>query len=192
MDRKLRMNVPVSLELRGNKVKLCHFCYADVNVLKKFQYPDWADVKLQDLVDTWNKVDDQGKYFEMFAIWSSCSMVGSVSLYEKPIPAFVKEAILSKQLQSVAEEKSFSISAGPEIFLPYRRQGYAQEAVALAYQYAREKGYTIAQIQIRTDNVASLALHKKLGFVIIRRDINRKGHEVYELIKLLTKETNSK
>ena len=61
----------------------------------------------------------------------------------------------------------------------YRRKGYAFEAMKQAYEYAKKSGYKIATAQIRKDNIASIQLHKKLGFALDREMINKRGNEVY-------------
>ena len=61
----------------------------------------------------------------------------------------------------------------------YRRKGYAFEAMKQAYEYAKKRGYKIATAQIRKDNIASIQLHKKLGFALDREMINKRGNEVY-------------
>ena len=48
-----------------------------------------------------------------------------------------------------------------------------------AYEYAKKSGYKIATAQIRKDNIASIQLHKKLGFALDREMINKRGNEVY-------------
>ena len=100
----------------------------------------------------------------MFAIVEGDNIVGTVSLHQ---------------------HNNYIISAGPEIFTEYRRKGYAFEAIEQAYEYAKKRGYKIATAQIRKDNIASLKLHKKLGFVLDCEMINKRGNEVYIYIKLL-------
>ena len=54
-----------------------------------------------------------------------------------------------------------------------------------AYNYAKKSGYKIATAQIRKDNVASIRLHEKLGFILDCEMLNKRGNEVYIYIKLL-------
>ena len=54
-----------------------------------------------------------------------------------------------------------------------------------AYNYAKKSGYKIATAQIRKDNVASIRLHEKLGFILDCELLNKRGNEVYIYIKLL-------
>jgi ribosomal-protein-alanine N-acetyltransferase len=56
--------------------------------------------------------------------------------------------------------------AGYTIFEPYRRQGYVEEAVRALFAWARaEHGVQRFRASISPDNVPSLALVNKLGFV---------------------------
>ena len=114
------------------------------------------------MIDDWNKFLYHDIYFEMFAVLSDNEIVGSVSLYA---------------------HGNGMIGAGPIILEKHRRNGYGIKAVETALEYAKQKGYTKAVAQIRVNNTASIALHKKLGFSIINRRINRKGNEVYDLEK---------
>ena len=117
------------------------------------------------LIAKWQEKEFAGKYFEMFAVVKDAEIVGMISLYQHS--------------QSV-------ISCGPETFEPYRRQGIAGEAMQLAMETAKSKGYKLVSQQIRVNNTASIALHNKLGFetdgYIYK---NRHGNDVQIFIKLL-------
>ena len=121
--------------------------------------------EIRALFTQWDRKEYSGRYFEMFAVTGDGEIVGTVSLYEHS--------------QSV-------ISFGPEIFEPYRRQGIGREAMILAMNAAKTKGYKVVSQQIRVDNTASISLHSGLGFetdgYIYR---NRKGNEVLIYLKLL-------
>ena len=115
------------------------------------------------LAESLAKIHD-GKYFELFAVMDDNLCVGFVSLYETaPVV----------------------ISCGPEIKPQYRQQGYGYLAVRTALERANLMGYTKAIAQIRQDNTASIALHKKLGFTQCRSFLNRNGHSVFEFQKTL-------
>ena len=105
-----------------------------------------------------------GQYFELLAVMDKKTCVGVVSLYETA-PG--------------------EISCGPEIKPQYRRQGYGYLAVRTALERANLLGYTKAVAQIRQDNVASIALHTKLGFSLCRSFTNQRGHPVSEFVKIL-------
>lgn len=95
------------------------------------------------LIAEWESKTYNGKFFEMFAVVDGENIVGTVSLYEHS--------------ESV-------VSLGVEIFEEYRRRGYALRACALALERARERRYRIVLDQVREDNKASIALHRRLGF----------------------------
>ena len=79
-----------------------------------------------------------------------------------------------------------SITDGPEIFESYRRHGFATEAMMLAIKKAKSKGYKLVLQQIRVDNVASIALHRKLGFETDGYAYkNKNGNDVQFFIKPL-------
>ena len=101
----------------------------------------------------------------MFAIESEGRIVGNISLFAK-----------AERIASV----------GIEVFPEERRKGFAAEAMDLLSQIAHNRGYELLLDQIRTDNEASLRLHKKLGFedcnVLYR---NSKGNEVVQYLKII-------
>lgn len=99
----------------------------------------------------------RGKYFCLFLIWEEEKAVSAVSLYGH-------------------EERTVGI--GPEIKPEYRRLGYAAQAMQLAMTYAAKLAFTRAASQIRKDNTASIALHKKLGFCFAQEFVNQRGHSV--------------
>ena len=121
--------------------------------------------EIKDLFAKWQEKEFEGKYFEMFYVVKDNEIVGMISLY--------------KHSESV-------ISCGPEIFECYRKQGIAEEAMMLAMDIAKAKGYKLVSQQIRLDNTASISLHNKLGFetdgYIYK---NKKGNDAVIFIKLL-------
>lgn len=121
--------------------------------------------EIKGLFAKWQEKEFEGKYFEMFAVVKDNEIVGMISLY--------------KHSESV-------ISCGPEIFECYRKHGIAEEAMVLAMDIAKAKGYKLVSQQIRLDNTASISLHNKLGFetdgYIYK---NKKGNDVVIFIKLL-------
>lgn len=121
--------------------------------------------EIKELFAKWKEKEIEGKYFEMFAVIKDDEIVGMISLH--------------KHSESV-------ISCGPEIFECYRKQGIAEEAMKLAMDIAKSKGYKLVSQQIRIDNTASIALHNKLGFETDGYAYkNKKGNDVAIFIKLL-------
>lgn len=124
-------------------IVLRNFTKADAFALQRIKHPNLSIEQIEALIHEWNLKQVNSKYFEMFAILLDENIVGTISLY-----------------QHSAEV----ISIGPEIFKPYRQKGLAKEAMICACTKAKEKGYKIVFQQIRTNNVASIALHSSLGF----------------------------
>lgn len=143
---------------------LRHFTENDVPQLKSNMFSDKTDEEIVYVLNKWNTFEFNGKYSEFFAVTCDECVVGYVSLYQ---------------------HNDYIISAGPEIFPEYRRKGYAYEALQKAYDHAKRNGYKIATAQIRKNNIASIKLHEKLGFVLDCEMINKHGNEVYIYIKLL-------
>ena len=137
----------------------------DASELQKYGYSGMSAERVEALICDWGQKQFDGKYFEMFAIISDEKIVGTVSLYQHSLEV---------------------VSIGPEIFDEYRRKGFAKKAMMLACQMAKEKGFKIVSQQIRTDNAASIALHRSLGFEtngIVYT--NSKGNKVSIYLKCL-------
>lgn len=146
-------------------VSLRNFTYTDIPILQKNGYGNYSNADLKALIDTWNSKVHNNSYFEMFAVVSGSEIVGYASLYQR---------------------SKFIVSCGLEIYPEYQRKGYASDAYSLLLNIAREKEYKIAVAQVLTDNVASIALNKKLGFEAENYIyINEKGDKVYYFIKPL-------
>ena len=150
---------------RNKVITLRNFLDSDAPIFQEKHSKHLSIEEIRDMFRKWNEKEYEGKYFEMFAIVKDEEIVGRISLYQH-----------SKNV----------ISCGPEIFEGYRRQGFAKEAMLLAMDIAKGKGYKVVMQQIRVDNVASVALHNSLGFetdgYVYR---NKKGNEVLIYIKVL-------
>ena len=146
-------------------IVLRNFTNADAFALQRINHPNLSIEQIEALIHEWNLKQVNSKYFEMFAILLDENIVGTISLY-----------------QHSAEV----ISIGPEIFKPYRQKGLAKEAMICACTKAKEKGYKIVFQQIRTNNVASIALHSSLGFETNGLTYtNAKGNQVAIYLKSL-------
>ena len=144
---------------------LRNFCEGDIPNLQKNGYGDMDDQALRDLIEEWNRKTHKDRYFEAFAVHADEELVGIVSLYQIT---------------------GFAVSVGMEIFTAHLRKGHAVRAVNEALKIAKEKGYTLAMDQVRTDNEASIALHKKLGFETDGYEYqNRRGQPVCLWLKPL-------
>lgn len=56
-------------------------------------------------------------------------------------------------------------SYGIAVSKAMRRRGIASAALPLLFETMKSRGFTACVVQIAPDNAASLALHRKLGFV---------------------------
>lgn len=146
-------------------IVLRHFTASDIPILQKYRCQNWNVQEIQEMMEQWNRKEYEGKYFEMFAVTAGQTVVGSISLYE--------------------HTKSI-VSLGLEIFLEYRRRGYASAAVREALQIAKNRGYQIVRDRVRTNNTASIALHQKLGFETDGHEYeNPKGDKMHLFLKPL-------
>ena len=141
------------------------FTTDDAEKLRRLYYQNMSVEAVRDMILEWTKYEYAGKYFEMFAVVDSDNIVGELSLFE-----------LSKSV----------VSIGVEIFPKFEEQGHGKQAVISALKICRSNGYKIVCDQVRTDNAASIALHKSLGFesdMYIYK--NQKNHDVYLFLKSL-------
>lgn len=56
-------------------------------------------------------------------------------------------------------------SYGVAVSWDMRRRGIASAALPLLFETMKARGFSVCVVQIAPDNAASLALHRKLGFV---------------------------
>ena len=140
-------------------ISLRPFTAHDAAGIRQNQYPEIPISDIQRMIAEWETRSYQGKRFEMYAITVDDVVVGSVSLYERT--------------KSVA-------SIGVEVYPSDRRNGYASEVMKLIINRVRTLGYRVILNQVRTDNEASIVLHKRLGFetdgTVYR---NAKGNDVF-------------
>ena len=106
----------------------------------------------------------EGRYYEQFSVRVNGCMVGTVSLFG---------------------HDDGTVCDGVDIFPPFRRCGFAFQALTCLGDVAKEKGFCIQTAQVRTDNAASIALHTKLGMIPGEKWINRHGKEVRTFMKEL-------
>ena len=99
-------------------ISLRNFTYKDIEVLQQHGYGNLSGNEIKEVIDTWNKKEHNGKYFEVFAITDEV-VIGFVSIYQ-----------LSES----------TVSCGPEIFPENRQKNYGFEAVSEALKIAGDKG----------------------------------------------------
>lgn len=147
----------------GQRLTLRHYTTQDAACLAALSAisEDEAAARIAE----WSRMEYRGRYFEVFAIDCGGRIVGTLSLYERTAD---------------------TVSEGIEIYRPFRRRGYATEAICLAFDLARRRGYRQMTVQVLRDNTASLALHRKLGFQTVREEVSRRGHLVWLLSCVLS------
>ena len=146
-------------------VSLRNFTLDDAVEFQQKQSMNMSLDEVESLLKQWQEKEFEGKYCEMFAVINDAEIVGMISLYQ---------------------HSENVISCGPEIFERYRKQGLGGEAMKLAMKIAKNKGYKLISQQIRVNNIASIALHKKLGFETDEYIYkNRHNNDVQIFIKLL-------
>ncbi len=145
-------------------IALRNFTYSDIPQLQKV-YNNMSQADLQTLIKTWNKKIHEENYFEMYAIEENGVIVGQASLYGRSIHI---------------------VSCGLELYSAYKGKGYGLSAYEELLAFAKQKGFTIAVAQVKFDNTASIALHKKMGFEAEDYTyLNKKGNQIYYFIKIL-------
>ncbi len=142
------------------------FTTDDAENLRRSHYQNMSVEAVRDMILEWNKLEYEGKYFEMLAVVDGENIVGELSLFEHS--------------ESV-------VSVGVEIFPEFQGQGHGKQAVMSALEICRSRGYKMVCDQVRTDNAASIALHKSLGFETDEYIYkNQKNHDVYLFLKSLS------
>ena len=147
-------------------ISIRHFIVEDLPYLRAV-YQNMTEQELLNMLNDWHAMKHNGRYFEMFAVCNGKEIVGEISLYQ---------------------HTSSAVSIGPTIYETYRKQGFGTQAMKLAIGHAKEKGFKIVIQQVSTNNDASIALHKKLGFEIDGYDYvykNRKDHPCYLFLMAL-------
>ena len=148
-----------------NLITLRNFTVDDALEFQQKQSTNMSLDEVKSLLTKWQEKEFEGKYSEIFAVTNDEGIVGWISLYQ---------------------HSENVISCGPEIFERYRKQGIGGEAMKLAMKVAKNKGYKLMLQQIRVNNAASIALHKKLGFETDEYIYkNRHNNDVQIFIKLL-------
>lgn len=138
--------------------------YEDRQLFKASSYEALEEASLDRMISQSVAKEHNGQYFEVLAVLDSGICVGFLNLY--------------------SHSKS-EVSCGPEIKPQYRRRGFAYAAQLQALDYAKRLGFKKAVAQVRKDNAASIALHRKLGFSLCNAFINQKGQPVYWFEKWL-------
>jgi RimJ/RimL family protein N-acetyltransferase len=88
------------------------------------------------------------------------TMVGYIGFHTRPDPAYLRP------------HAPGGVEMGYTVFAPYRRQGYAEEAVRGLMRWAAQYDVERFVVSVAPGNVASTALARKLGFVKVTEQID--------------------
>lgn len=136
----------------------------DASSLKDTDYGRMTDKDTFGMINDSRNKSHNGRYFEFFVVEDNGSIVGFMSLYAH-----------SKHI----------ISCSPEIKPSFRKKGYAFEAETRILEFAKSNGYTVAVAGVREENIASRALHEKLGFELDRVYTNKNNAKICLYIRSL-------
>jgi len=122
-----------------------------------------SEDELHSTIQKMNTKMHNGNYYEIFGVLDNDVLVGTFSFYQRE--------------GDIPED---AVYFGIEISEENRRKGFAAETVLMAFELAREKGYKKIFSRARVDNIASVNLHEKCGFLIVEKNRSKAGHEVYD------------
>lgn len=88
------------------------------------------------------------------------TMVGYIGFHTRPDPAYLRP------------HAPGGVEMGYTVFAPYRRQGYAEEAVRGLMRWALQRGVVRFVVSVAPGNMASTALARKLGFMKVKEQID--------------------
>ncbi len=135
--------------------------------INDFDGTDYGAMSLEErhnLIDESMNKSHDGSYFEFLVVYNDNTVIGFMNLFA---------------------HSTHIISCGPEIKKCFQKKGLGFLAETMALEYAKKKGYTIAVGGVDDNNVASIALHEKLGFEMDRKYLNRQGRTIRIYIKAL-------
>lgn len=106
-------------------------------------------------------IKNQYRFYE-YGVWALVRkedgvIVGTAGLSQWEQPEAVRVGL------GEPPEPEFSLELGYHIFLPYRRQGYAEEACRAILSWAKEEYDCPVRAKVKPDNTASVRLLEKLG-----------------------------
>ncbi len=79
---------------------------------------------------------------------------------------------------ALTEKQDKSLSWGSAIIKEYQGKGIATKAFELIVGEAQRQGYTKIISSCAKNNIASRNLHKKVGFDLIKEEVNSAGNEM--------------
>ena len=145
-------------------IRLAPISAKDIKTLDETEYKNLSEEERKALVAASEKGEHSGEFFRFYLIKAGEKTVGVINM---------------------CGHGSESISVAPEIFERYRQKGYAAKSLRLAYALAKEQGFKGAVAGIREENVASISLHEKLGFIFSGTTVSKNGHILRKYFKPL-------
>lgn len=142
----------IRCRIKLEPIKIC-----DVECLDESEYKNLSREKRLDLINSSIIEEHNGKFFKFFLLKVDGNIAGFFNVYA---------------------HSNKDISIAPEIKYEYRNKGYATKSLNLLYKIFRKMGYKTIRADIRAGNISSLKLHKKLGFVFIKKYVNENGREM--------------
>ena len=123
---------------------------------------------LRDTIQEMNTNLYNGNYYEIFGVLNNGVLIGTFSFYQRE----------SDMLEN-------AVYFGIEVSEENRMQGFGTRIVLMAFELANDKGYEKIFSRARVDNIASVNLHRKCGFIIIEKNQSNAGHEAYDYVYTL-------
>ena len=83
------------------------------------------------------------------------------------------------------EQSKSVISIAPYIKENFRQKGFAYSSIIEAHKIAKSKRFKIALQTVRENNVASIKLHEKLGFELVKKCVSNNNNPIRLYLKIL-------
>ena len=145
-------------------ISLKEIGFDDLDCFNDTEYSALTEEKRKELVEHSKNSQHQGKYFKFYLI-----------IYQERIVGFLNVCDLSRSAFSIA----------PEIKKEFRRKGFCEIALTIAFNIQKLRGKKLAIASIREDNVASIKLHEKLGFELVKDYYSKSGKPMKEYVKFI-------
>ena len=141
--------------MKNNLIELVPISLQDINCFDGTEYEHLTIEKRIELIKNSENGCYNGQFFKFFLLKGDDELIG-----------FMNVCARSKSVISIA----------PEIKKRYRRKGYGEKGVFLALTKAEKLGYKIAMATVIEENIASIKLHEKLGFIHIGNKVSKNGN----------------
>ena len=136
----------------------------DINSFDDTEYSNLSNEKRIELINNSQEESIDGKFFKFYKILHYNNVVGFLNFYEQ-----------SKSVISIA----------PYIKENFRQKGFAYSSIIEAHKIVKSKGFKIALQTVRENNVASIKLHEKLGFELVKKCVSNNNNAIRLYLKIL-------